>query len=85
MDKFLGKEAPSAAIGSSPLKSDVVITDPDIAPQHAILKGEGTYFTLKDISLVGTFVDNKKIEVTRLRPNQRIRMGESEMVYHEKR
>ena len=85
LDKFLAKDAPSAAIGSSPLKSDVVVADPDIAPQHAILKGEGTYFTIKDISLSGTYLDGKKIEVARLRPNQRIRMGKSEMVYHEKR
>ena len=85
LDKFLAKNAPSAAIGSSPLKSDVVVADPDIAPQHAILKGEGTYFTIKDISLTGTYLDGKKIEAARLRPNQRIRMGRSEMVYHEKR
>ena len=85
LDKFLGSQAPSAAIGSSPLKSDIVLSDPDIAPQHAILKGEGTYFTLKDISMQGTYVDNKKIEVTRLHPNQKIRMGSTEMVYHEKR
>jgi hypothetical protein len=85
LDKFLGKEAPAAAIGSSPLKSDIVVSDPDIAPQHAILKGEGTYFTLKDISMSGTYLDDKKIEVSRLRSGQRIRMGQSELVYHEKR
>jgi len=85
LDKFLSKGAPSARIGSSPLKSDIVITDPNIAPQHAILKGEGAYFTLKDISMSGTYIGGKKIEVARLRPNQRIRMGKSEMVYHEKR
>lgn len=85
LDKFLAKEAPSASIGSSPLKSDIVIADPDIAPQHAILKGEGTYFTLKDISMSGTFLDGKKIEISRLRANSRIKMGKSEMVYHEKR
>jgi len=85
LDKFLGKEAPAAAIGSSPLKSDIVVADPDIAPQHAILKGEGTYFTLKDISMSGTTVDGKKIEVARLHSGARIRMGKSEMVYHEKR
>jgi hypothetical protein len=85
LDKFLAKEAPSATIGSSPLKSDVVITDPDISPQHAILNGEGAYFTLKDISLSGTYLDGKKIEVSRLRNNQRIRMGRTEMIYHEKR
>jgi len=85
LDKFLSKNAPSAAIGSSPLKSDIVVADPDIAPQHAILKGEGTHFTIKDISLQGTYLDGKKIEIARLRPNQRIQMGNSEMVYHEKR
>ncbi|HUV15870.1 MAG TPA: FHA domain-containing protein [Pelolinea sp.] len=85
LDKFLGKDAPSASIGSSPLKSDIVIADPDIAPQHAILKGEGTYFTLKDISMSGTYLDGKKIEISRLRANQRIKMGKSEMVYREKR
>jgi hypothetical protein len=85
LDKFLGKEAPAAAIGSSPLKSDIVVADPDIAPQHAILKGEGTYFTLKDISMSGTYLDGKKIEVSRLRNGQHIEMGQSEMVYHEKR
>jgi len=85
LDKFLSKGAPSATIGSSPLKSDIVITDPDIAPQHAILTGEGTYFTLKDISMAGTYIGGKKVEIARLRPNQRIRMGKSEMIYHEKR
>jgi predicted component of type VI protein secretion system len=85
LDKFLAKEAPAAAIGSSPLKSDIVVADPDIAPQHAILKGEGTYFTLKDISMGGTYVGSKKIEIERLRAGARIRMGKSEMVYHEKR
>lgn len=85
LDKFLAKQAPAAAIGSSPLKSDVVLTDAEIAPQHAILKGEGAYFTLKDISMQGTYLDGKKIEVARLRAGQRIRMGKSEMVYHEKR
>ena len=85
LDKFLSKGSPSATIGSSPLKSDIVITDPKIAPQHAILKGEGTYFTLKDISMSGTYIGGKKVEVARLRPNQRIRMGKSEMIYHEKR
>jgi len=85
LDKFLAKSAPAAAIGSSPLKADIVLADPDIAAQHAILKGEGSYFTLKDISLNGTYLDGKKIELARLRAGQRIRLGKTEMVYHEKR
>jgi pSer/pThr/pTyr-binding forkhead associated (FHA) protein len=49
------------------------------------LKGEGNYFTLKDISMSGTYLDGKKIELARLRAGQRIRLGKTEMVYHEKR
>lgn len=85
LDKFLAKGGPSAFIGSSPLKADIVIADPEIAPQHAILSGENTYFTLKDMSMNGTFLDGKKIEISRLHASQHIRMGKTEMVYHEKR
>ena len=76
---------PSIAIGSSPLKSEIVLPDPDIAPQHAMLNGDGTQFTVKDISLSGTFINNKKIEQARLANGQHIRMGNTEMVYREKR
>jgi len=85
LDKFLKRSAPAAIIGSSPLKADIVLTDPDIQAQHAILKGEDTYFTIKDISLSGTLVNNRKIEYSRLQDKQRIRMGKTEIVYHEKR
>ncbi|HEY59744.1 MAG TPA: FHA domain-containing protein [Anaerolineae bacterium] len=85
LDKFLKKDAPAATIGSSPLKADIVLTDPGIAPQHAILKGEETYFTLKDISMSGTLINNRKTEYSHLRDKQRIRMGNTEMIYHEKR
>lgn len=85
LDKFLRPEAPAAFIGSSPLKSDIVLPDPDIAPQHAVLKGMGNYFTLKDISMEGTYVNHRRIEQTRLSDRQTIKMGNTEMVYHEKR
>ncbi len=85
LDKFLKSTGPSATIGSSPLKAEIAIPDPDIEPQHAILEGHDTYFTLKDLSISGTFVDGKKVDTTRLRNNQHIRMGKTEMIYHEKR
>ncbi len=85
LDKFMHAGGPSIAIGSSPLKSEIVLPDPDIAPQHAMLNGDGTQFTVKDISLSGTFINNKKIEQARLANGQRIRMGNTEMVYREKR
>ena len=76
---------PAIAIGSSPLKSEIVLPDPDIAPQHAMLTGDGTRFALKDISLSGTFINNKRIERAHLLNGQRVRMGNTELVYHEKR
>jgi len=85
LDKFMRAKGPAVAIGSSPLKSEIVLPDPDIAPQHAMLTGDGTRFTLKDISLSGTFVNKRRIERTQLADNSLIRMGNTEMVYHEKR
>ena len=76
---------PAIAIGSSALKSEIVLPDPDIAPQHAMLTGDGTSFSLKDMSLAGTYINGKKIERTHLSNGQKIRMGNTDMIYHEKR
>lgn len=85
LDKFMSKGFPSIAIGSSPLKSEIVLPDPDIAPQHAMLSGDGISFNLKDMSLSGTFINNRRVERVQLANGQRIRMGNTEMVYHERR
>lgn len=85
LDKFMRAKGPSIAIGSSPLKSEIVLPDPDIAPQHAMLAGNGSQFTVRDMSLSGTYINNRRIEQARLSNGQRIRMGNTEMVYHEKR
>ncbi len=85
LDKFMHAGGPSIAIGSSPLKSEIVLPDPDIAPQHAMLSGDGMAFSLKDMSLSGTFINSRRIERTQLTNGQKIRMGNTEMVYHEKR
>jgi hypothetical protein len=85
LDKFMSLKGPSIAIGSSPLKSEIVLPDPDITPQHALLTGDGNHFTLKDISLSGTLINNQRIEQVRLTDNCTIHMGNTEMVYHEKR
>lgn len=85
LDKFMHAGGPSIAIGSSPLKSEIVLPDPDIAPQHAMLSGDGMAFSLKDMSLSGTFINSRRIERTQLANGQKIRMGNTEMVYHEKR
>lgn len=85
LDKFMRAGGPAVAIGSSALKSEIVLPDPDIAPQHAMLTGDGTRFSLKDMSLAGTYLNGKKIQLAQLSNGQKIRMGNTEMVYHEKR
>jgi len=85
LDKFKGAKGPAIAIGSSALKSEIVLPDPDIAPQHAMLTGDGSHFTLKDMSLSGTFINKRKVERAQLTNNCTIHMGNTEMVYHERR
>ena len=85
LDKFMKTSGPSAFIGSSALKSDIVLPDPDIAPQHALLKGADSYFNLKDMSREGTYINNRQIEQTKLKNRSTIKMGNTELVYHEKR
>jgi hypothetical protein len=87
LDKFLPLKGPAAIIGSSPLKADIALMDPDVAPQHAQLKGADTHVTLSDMSMgdQGTYVDGKRVEVHRLANRQVIRVGHTEMVYHARR
>ncbi len=85
LDKFMKSGGPSAVIGSDTLKADISLPDPDIAPQHAILTGTGAHFVLKDLSMKGTYVNNQRVEKTQLSDGTRIRMGNTELVYHEKR
>jgi hypothetical protein len=61
LDKFMQKRGPSIGIGSSALKSEIVLPDPDVAPQHAMLHGDGNKFMLRDTSLSGTFLDSRRI------------------------
>lgn len=85
LDKFISKESPSAFIGSDALKADIVLPDPDISPQHVLLKGTGVQFNIKDLSLNGTFVNNRRVEQTTLRNRQVIRLGNTELIYHERK
>jgi hypothetical protein len=85
LDKFMGQSSPSAIVGSSPLKSEIALPDPDIDPQHALLVGAGSHFTIKDMSMGGTYVNKRKIEQTRLADGQSIQMGNTSMTYRERR
>jgi len=85
LDKFMHAKGQAIAIGSSALKSEIVLPDPDIAPQQAMLIGDGSHFSLRDMSLSGTFVNKHRIERAVLTNKSTILMGNTEMVYHEKR
>jgi hypothetical protein len=86
LDKFMGEKSHAAILGSNVMKSDIAIPDPDVAPQHARLNGAGNYFTLQDMSVgKGTFVNGRKVEKHRLKNRETIRIGGTEIVYHEKR
>lgn len=85
LDKFIHANGPSAYVGSSALKSDIVLPDPDIDPQHAMLKGGDTHMNIKDMSQKGTYINGRKVEQAKLLDEQAIRMGNTQMVYHEKR
>jgi hypothetical protein len=85
LDKFIHADGPSAYVGSNALKADIVLPDPDIEPQHAMINGADTHVVLKDMSRSGTFVNRKRIEQANLEDHQAIQMGNTQMVYHEKR
>ncbi len=85
LDKFMKSRGPSIFIGSDALKSEIVLPDPDIAPQHAMLTGDGSAFEIKDMSMSGTFVNNRRIERAELGDRQTIKLGNTELIYHEKR
>jgi hypothetical protein len=85
LDKFMHAGGPSAIIGSDTLKADIALPDPEIAPQHAMLTGAETYFNLKDMSMKGTYINNRRVQQTRLSDGTRIRMGSTDLIYHERR
>ncbi|MBN1437929.1 MAG: FHA domain-containing protein [Anaerolineales bacterium] len=85
LDKFMKKSGPSVILGSDALKADIVFPDPDIDPQHAMLTGTGSAFRIKDMSRAGTFLNNRRVETTELADRQTLRLGNTEMIYHEKR
>jgi hypothetical protein len=85
LDKFMPEHGPAAIIGSNDFKADIALPDPDMAPQHARLKGAGSHFMIEDMSIgKGTFVNGRKVEMARLTNNAVIKLGNTELVYHER-
>lgn len=85
LDKFIHANGPTAYVGSSALKADIVLPDPDIDPQHAILTGGDTHMNIRDMSQKGTYINGHKVQQARLLDEQAIRLGNTQLVYHEQR
>ena len=52
---------------------------------HAMLVGGDSHFTVKDMSRAGTFLNGRKIEQARLANGAKLSLGQSQLVYHERR
>jgi hypothetical protein len=85
LDKFIKSTGPTAFIGSDALKSDIVLPDPDIAPRHASLSGADSYMLIKDMSMSGTYLNGRKVEQGKLSDRQKIKVGNTNLIFHEKR
>jgi Mg-chelatase subunit ChlD len=63
-------------------ENDVAIPAPSVSRAHAEIRAEGKGFTLVDLgSTNGTRVNGSRVEKARLRPGDRIRLGEVELVF----
>ena len=61
---------------------DLVLSDPELSRQHALIAINGTNARLEDLgSTNGTFVDNKRIETADLVDRSEFRIGSHELVF----
>jgi S-DNA-T family DNA segregation ATPase FtsK/SpoIIIE len=73
-------EKPRVTIGR--MDCDVVLDDPQLSRQHAIVSIHGTNARLEDLgSTNGTFVDDERIEQTELSDRSEFRIGAHQLVF----
>lgn len=61
---------------------DVVLSDPQLSRQHALIAINGTHARLEDLgSTNGTFVDEKRIQTAELVDRSEFRIGSHELVF----
>lgn len=59
-------------------EQDIVLEDPEVSRQHALLRRDGERFLVEDLGTSnGTFVNGDRIRSVELHPNDAIRIGES--------
>lgn len=67
-------------IGRDPA-CDIQLLDAAISRQHCVIEKEGRSFVLKDFSRNGTFVNAKRIALTRLHEGDRIQVGPWQLIF----
>jgi pSer/pThr/pTyr-binding forkhead associated (FHA) protein len=70
-------------IGRSPA-SDIVLSDSFVSSTHARLVPRGQLYFVEDLgSTNGTFVDGREVAEAQLKPDSRLRIGETIFRYEE--
>jgi hypothetical protein len=64
------------------VENDIVVDAPSVSRKHAEIRGEDRAWTIVDLaSTNGTRVNGKRVSTARLRPGDRIQLGEVELVF----
>ena len=78
--RVIAIEKPRVTIGRA--DCDVVLNDPQLSRQHALIAISGTSARLEDLeSTNGTFVEEKRIEQVELEDRTEFRIGSHELVF----
>ena len=79
-DRML-QAGPSYRIGRDP-DSDIVVADPRVSWQHAVLRQDQDHWLLEDSgSTNGTFVDGERVDSAELTDRSEFRIGIHEFVF----
>ena len=63
-------------------ENDVAVAAPSVSRSHAEIRAEGSGYTIVDLgSTNGTRVNGARVTTARLRPGDRIALGEVELVF----
>jgi pSer/pThr/pTyr-binding forkhead associated (FHA) protein len=78
-------EGASVTLGRAEENPVGLFGDPGVQPRHARIEKTGAGYALKNLAVQeGTFVNGNRIETVELHDGDRIRIGNYEMVFHER-
>ena len=79
---YLLRREQAFAIGRDPDQNTLTVSDPSLSARHLkIVPAEGRFYAVDMESTNGTFVNDERIRARRLRPGDRIRIGQLEVEY----